>query len=172
MYDTERNFRLCYAHKWGQPERKLLPVGVVASKRDALQRAMVSHFLDDLPRVEWTLRTIVTVGKGIKRVRQGEEGEPRDAVGLEPGDDSKLNTIRAFARAKWPASNIVGQGKRYKNMLQIALKPGVYCEHAKRVHKNNCTWFKVELPDGNGHLYCTDPDCKEAARWGRFLVDL
>jgi len=169
VYDKERNFRLCYAHKWGQPERKLLPVGPVASKLEAVQRAMISHFLDELPLVPWHCRPSDgwSSGGGTKRAKHHVA-----STGLRPGDESKLDAIRAFARTTWPESNIAGSGGRFRNMLQIALKPGVFCPHAKRVHKSNCTWFNVELPDGKGHLRCADPECQASSQWGRFRVEL
>ena len=171
VYDTERNFRLCYAHKFGQPERKFQPVGLVSSQLDALQRSMISHFLEGLPLVFWTFRTISTVDKVSSSAKRTMHVEPRPIADLEPGDHAKLSKIREYAIEKWPETKIAGQ-KRHKNMLQITLNPGVFCPNAKRAHANNSTWFNVELPDGKGHLHCADPDCKEAARWGRFWVEL
>jgi len=160
VYDRERNFRICYSHKWGQQERKLVPVGDVASKLEAMQKSMISYFIDGLPRVEWKLSTTT----GVKRA--GHETTPD----LLKGDDLKLGKIWDFVHQNWPGSCKAGPEKRYKNMLQVSLRPGVLCPNAGRVHKSNCTFFNVEWPDGVGHLYCPDPDCQK--RWGRFRVEL
>jgi len=164
VYDYEHNMRICYSYKLGDPGRKLVPIQQAVSKREAMQKSLISYFLDELPRVEWRCHPTASSGGVGKRARQD--------TGFEPDDEAQLDKIKAFVIAQWPDARVVGKGKRYKNVLQIALKPGVHCPNAKRVHKNNCTRFNVELPDGVGHLSCADPDCKAANRWGRFRVDL
>lgn len=176
VYDKQRFFRMIGSHKFAEPLRKLCAIPTQLLDKKTVCDSMISVFkgcdADDgsLPFTE-TVRIQIDFAKPVKRRVCRKKGgvKKRLHVESEPLNEthcSIMASLTKWVNEKYPALNRKVYGELYdEETLSLTLSPGVYCPHAKRVHKSNCSWLNVHLIQETFQLRCADPDCKGQSSW-------
>ena len=184
VYDKNRGMRLCYSHKLKEFERKLLPYpDKTVDARMAMEQSMIAHFVEDVAMVQWTRPVLVNedgkkttarkkaaaTGARTATTKRAKVSTAAAAAADTPLDDVLLAVVKQRLSACYPGSCVDGEKMFDQDTLSLALRPGIVCPVAKRVHQSNCTWMNVSVKTRIGEWMCSDPDCKVGKRkvtWG------
>jgi len=178
VYDKERAMRLCYAHKVGDPTRKLWPYpDKDMDREEAMRHSMIAFYTDGLPVLDWQGPPANEVRKARKAPRAAPLRASKKPMLLEPPRavvaaevDADLEAAVRAKMVQWyPTSHLDTVKMLDDTTLSLAVRPGVHCPSAGRVHKSNCTWLHVDVRTKVGQFVCADPACEvggRKTRWG------
>ena len=174
VYARNQGMRICYSHKLKEFTRKLLPFpDKTMNAQTAMRQSLIAHFVEDVPLLEWT-RPRVEASKKARAVTtsMATAAAPKrvkTSATATPVDDALLTVVKERLTLCYPGSFIDGEKMFDPNTLCVALRPGVVCPVAKRIHKSNCTWMNINVKTRIGTWACSDADCtvgKRMATWG------
>lgn len=170
VYNKDRCFRM-YGSRKGNKENWLLPPG--ASPQDPIDTDILMK----------SLASVVCGPSGMEKDKLIERERPPDSPTrprtrrayqpVGPVDDTLIESVRQqLITLHGPRHHITYECDN--GNVSFTILPGLYCHIAKRFHKHNNTYFKLNLYTHKGRYQCPDVGCcKQRCKgsWGKNTYD-